>query len=172
MPQAAAIPLDGLPKPSVDAALDGFEAITKAPLDAGLRALVTTFACDERLLLAGIGPAGSGKTTTMRAYAWVLRQHGCRFVPLATSAAAADVLGRELTVQADNLHKFLHEWTTGKFAARLRTGASMPSHVRMFALRPGDVVLVDEAGMAGTFLLDQLVQIAAARGRDRPAAGR
>jgi hypothetical protein len=34
----------------------------------------------------------------------------------------------------------------------------------MFALHPGDVVLVDEAGMAGTFLLDQLVQIAASRG--------
>jgi conjugative relaxase-like TrwC/TraI family protein len=156
--------VNGLPGTSVCAALDGFEAITKAPLDAGQRALVTAFACDERLLLAGIGPAGSGKTTTMHAYAWVLRQHGCRFVPLATSAAAADVLGRELTVQADNLHKFLHEWTAGKFAARLRAGASVPSHVRMFALRPGDVVLVDEAGMAGTFMLDQLVQIAAARG--------
>jgi ATP-dependent exoDNAse (exonuclease V) alpha subunit len=34
----------------------------------------------------------------------------------------------------------------------------------MFALHPGDVVLVDEAGMAGTFHLDQLTQIAASRG--------
>jgi ATP-dependent exoDNAse (exonuclease V) alpha subunit len=34
----------------------------------------------------------------------------------------------------------------------------------MLAVRPGDVVLIDEAGMAGTLLLDQLVQIVAARG--------
>jgi conjugative relaxase-like TrwC/TraI family protein len=156
--------VNGLAAPSVAAALDGFEAICQARLDAGQRSLVTAFACDERLLLAGIGPAGSGKTTAMRAYAHVLRQHGRRLVPLATSAAAADVLGRELRVQADNLHKFLYEWTTGAFAARLRAGGPVPGQVRMFALHPGDVVLVDEAGMAGTFLLDQLVQIAASRG--------
>ncbi len=40
----------------------------------------------------------------------------------------------------------------------------MPGQARTFALRPGDVVLVDEAGMAGTFLLDRLVQVAASRG--------
>ena len=74
------------------------------------------------------------------------------------------MLGRELTVQADNLHKFLHEWTAGKSAGRLRAAGRVPADVRMFALRPGDVVLVDEAGMAGTLLLDQLVQVAASRG--------
>ncbi|HEX3961978.1 MAG TPA: AAA family ATPase [Trebonia sp.] len=154
----------GIPGLSVAAALDGFEASCHATLDAGQRVLVTAFACDQRLLLAGIGPAGSGKTTAMRAYAHVLRQHGRRLIPLATSAAAADVLGRELSIQGDNLHKFLYEWTTGRFASRLRTGAPVPGLARAFALRPGDVVLVDEAGMAGTFLLDQLVQVTASRG--------
>jgi hypothetical protein len=153
-----------LARPSVTASLDGFEAITGQQLDDGQRGLVTAFACDERLLLAGICPAGSGKTTAMRAYAHVLRQGGRRLVPLATSAAAAAVLGRELGAQADNLHKFIHEWTAGLFAARLCAGQSVPSQARPFALRPGDVVLVDEAGMAGTFLLDQLVQVAASRG--------
>jgi ABC-type hemin transport system ATPase subunit len=61
-------------------------------LDPGQRHLVTVFAADTRLLLAGIGPAGSGKTTAMRALAHVLRQGGRNLVPLATSAAAADVL--------------------------------------------------------------------------------
>jgi hypothetical protein len=74
------------------------------------------------------------------------------------------VLGRELGVQVDNLHKLLHEWTAGQFARRLRAGESVPSSARKFALRPGDVVLVDEAGMAGTFLLDQLTQLAVSRG--------
>ncbi len=154
----------GLPGASVAASLDGFEAIAGTRLDGGQRHLVTAFASDERLLLAGLGPAGSGKTTAMRAYAHVVRQHGRKLVPLATSAAAAGVLGRELGVDTENVHKFIHEWTGGPFAARLRAGSSVPARVRPFVLRPGDVVLVDEAGMAGTLLLDQLVQVAASKG--------
>jgi conjugative relaxase-like TrwC/TraI family protein len=154
----------GCPGPSVTAVLDGFEAVTGTTLDDGQRHLVTAFASDPRLLLAGIGPAGSGKTTAMRALAHVLRQHQRRIVPLATSAAAAAVLGRELDTRAENLHKFLHEWSSGTFAARLRAGGSVPPPAQVFALGPGDLVLVDEAGMAGTFALDQLTTIAAARG--------
>jgi conjugative relaxase-like TrwC/TraI family protein len=154
----------GLAGPSAAAALDGFEAVSGTSLDAGQRELVTAFACDSRLLVAGIGPAGAGKTTAMRALSHVLREGGCRLVPLATSAAAADVLGRELGVRAENLHKFIHEYTAGPFAARLRAGDSVPEQARMFRLHPGDVILIDEAGMAGTFLLDQLVSLAAGRG--------
>jgi conjugative relaxase-like TrwC/TraI family protein len=154
----------GLAGPSVGAALDGFEAVSGAALDAGQRDLVTAFASDSRLLLAGIGPAGSGKTTAMRALDYALREGGRRLVPLATSAASADVLGRELGLRAENLHKFLHEWTAGRCAARLRAGASVPEDLRMFRLGSGDVVLVDEAGMAGTFMLDRLVALASSRG--------
>jgi conjugative relaxase-like TrwC/TraI family protein len=154
----------GLSGPSAAASLDGFEVVARTSLDAGQRDLVTAFASDSRLLLAGIGPAGSGKTTAMRALEYALRAGGQRLVPLATSAASADVLGRELGVRAENLHKFMHEWTRGPSAARLRAGAGVPEQARMFRLFPGDVVLVDEAGMAGTLLLDQLVQLAAARG--------
>jgi ATP-dependent exoDNAse (exonuclease V) alpha subunit len=100
----------------------------------------------------------------MRALAHVLRQGGRNLIPLATSAAAADVLGRELGVRAENLHKFLHEWTTGPFADRLQSGGSVPAAARMFRLGPGDVIVVDEAGMAGTFALDSLTVHAAKRG--------
>jgi conjugative relaxase-like TrwC/TraI family protein len=154
----------GLAGPAAAASLDGFEARSGTSLDPGQRELVTAFACDSRLLLAGIGPAGAGKTTAMRALAHVLRDGGQRLIPLATSAASADVLGRELGVRAENLHKFIHEHTAGPFAARLRAGASVPEQARMFRLHPGDVILVDEAGMAGTFLLDKLVSLAATRG--------
>jgi conjugative relaxase-like TrwC/TraI family protein len=154
----------GLSGVSVAAALDGFEARSGTTLDAGQRDLVTAFASDSRLLLAGIGPAGSGKTTAMRALAYVLRHGGRNLIPLATSATAAGVLGRELGARAENLHKFLYEWNLGLFAAKLRTGAPVPEQARMFRLGPDDVVLVDEAGMAGTFLLDELVSIATARG--------
>ena len=153
-----------LPRAFATAALDGFEATTGTTLDAGQRHLVTAFTGDSRLLLAGIGPAGSGKTTAMRALAHVIQQAGHRLVPLATSAAAASVLGRELGMRAENLHKFLHEWTAGPHAGRLQAGAPVPAQAQIFRLGPGDVVLLEEAGMAPTFLLDKLVQIAAARG--------
>jgi conjugative relaxase-like TrwC/TraI family protein len=157
----------GLSGIGVDAALDGFDAQLAAlgmRLDAGQRHLVRTFATDTRLLVAGLGPAGAGKTTAMRAYKHVAQQAGQRILPLATSAAAAEVLGSELGMATDNLHKFLTEYTTGRYARELTSGQWVPSYARLFALQPGDVVLLDEAGMAGTLLLDQLVSIASRRG--------
>ncbi|MFG1879514.1 MobF family relaxase [Sphaerisporangium sp. NPDC049003] len=153
----------GLAGSAVAAALEGFDA-RGVKLDAGQRQLVTTFATDDRLIVAGLGPAGAGKTTAMRAYAHVAGQAGQRIVALATSSAAADVLGKELGVRADNLHKFVHEYTRGPYSAQLRCGQPVPEQAGMFALNPGDVVLLDEAGMAGTLLLDRLIQIAAERG--------
>jgi hypothetical protein len=59
--------VNGIADARVTASLDGFEAITGTSLDPGQRAMVTAFAADDRLLLAGVGPAGAGKTTAMRA---------------------------------------------------------------------------------------------------------
>ena len=58
------------------------------------------------------------------------------------TSKAAQVLGSELGLRAENVHKFLHE---NRVAG---TGDAW------YALRSGDVVLVDEAGMAGTLHLD------------------
>ncbi|MET8139902.1 MobF family relaxase [Sphaerisporangium sp. NPDC005288] len=153
----------GVTSTQVAAALREFDA-HGVTLDTGQRRLVTTFATDDRLMVAGLGPAGAGKTTAMRAYAYVAAQTGQRLVALATSSAASDVLGKELGVRAENLHKFVHEHTVGRYAAHLQAGQPVPEEARMFALNPGDVVLLDEAGMAGTLTLDKLVQIAAHRG--------
>ena len=146
------------------AALTAFEADTGTQLDPGQRALVTAFATSPRLLVAGLGPAGSGKTTAMRAYAHIADAAGIRVIALAPSAAAADVLSADMGVHADTLHKFLHEHTRGPNAARLAAGQPVTGPASMFALRPGDVVLIDEAGMASTPHLDQITAIAARRG--------
>ena len=45
----------------------------------------------------------------MSAFAQVWAADHRRVVPLATSAKAAQVLGDELGLRAENLHKFLHE---------------------------------------------------------------
>jgi conjugative relaxase-like TrwC/TraI family protein len=171
----------GLAQSTVTTALDSFDAAMAEQerkdgkgkqeggtggrrLDPGQRELVRVFATDERLLVAGLGPAGAGKTTAMRAYAHVAKASGQRIVPLATSAAAAEVLGKELGVKAENLHKFMWEYTQGRHAEHLRGGQRVPEWTRFFALNPGDVVLVDEAGMAGTLMLDRLINVAAERG--------
>lgn len=154
----------GVSAASVAAALGSFQANGTA-LDPGQAELVYAFATDPRLLVLGLGPAGSGKTTAMKAYAHVTAQNGQRVVPLATSAVAAEILGRDMGVPAENLHKFLWEYSpAGSQAEKLRAGRPVPAWAQKFALNPGDVVLVDEAGMAGTLALDELVSIASARG--------
>jgi conjugative relaxase-like TrwC/TraI family protein len=146
------------------AALAAFEQESDLRLDPGQRNLVTAFAASGRLLAAGLGPAGSGKTTAMRAYARVAATAGVRVIALAPSAAAADVLGTGTGLPADTLHKFLHEHTAGPHAARLAAGLPVPLQAASYAVNPGDMVLVDEAGLASTLHLDQLLAIAAARG--------
>jgi conjugative relaxase-like TrwC/TraI family protein len=155
----------GASGPYVAAVLDGFEARSGIRLDLGQRQMATVFAVDDRLVVAGIGPGGSGKTTAMRAYAETVAATRKRLIPLATSSAAANILGRELGTRAENLHKFLHEYSPAATASQaLWNGTSIPSWAESLALRPGDVILVDEAGMAGTFNLDRLIEIATHRG--------
>ncbi len=133
-----------------DAALAVHESTTGVHLDAGQRQLVEYFTTFPALLAVGIGPAGAGKTTAMRALAHVCAADGRRIIPLATSSRAAHVLSGELGLRAENLHKFLHE------NSRISTIPEAPSDP-WFQLRSGDVVLVDEAGMAGTLQLADLV---------------
>lgn len=88
-----------------------------------------------------VGPAGTGKTTTMRALrqAWE-RRHGARSViGLAPSAAAAAVLADDLGVSTENTAKWLHEHRNGNWA-----------------LKPGQLVIIDEASLAGTLALDAI----------------
>ncbi len=96
-----------------------------------------------------VGPAGAGKTTTMRALraAWII-EHGQRSViGLAPSATAAQALADDLGVTCDNTAKWLHEYDNG------RTD-----------LRAGQLVIIDEATLAGTTTLDRISGIAEAAG--------
>ncbi|MEU2057144.1 MobF family relaxase [Streptomyces bungoensis] len=130
-------------------------ALHRGPMDAGQRALASSFACSERLLLAGLGPAGAGKTTAMRLVAAAVDAAGGRLIPLAPSSRAAKVLGDDLQLRAHTLHSWLHQRAQP---------ADGKQGTEDFRLRPGDVVLIDEAGMAGTLLLDRVLADAAAAG--------
>jgi conjugative relaxase-like TrwC/TraI family protein len=92
-----------------------------------------------------VGPAGAGKTTAMRALrtAWE-REHGRgSVVGLAPSAVAAQVLADDLGIRTENTAKW---WDTHQ-----RTGATF---------RRGQLVIIDEASLAGTLSLDRITALA------------
>jgi hypothetical protein len=103
-----------------------------------------------------IAPAGSGKTVTLRTLANAWTADGSTVIGLAPTAAAARVLRDELgkSVTATD--------TLAKVAHALTTATAVPEWVD--AIGPGSLVIVDEAGMAGTLELAALIDYAVARG--------
>ncbi|HEX4402086.1 MAG TPA: MobF family relaxase [Galbitalea sp.] len=112
-------------------------------------AAILQLATSGRALDVLVGPAGTGKTTALRALhrAWTSTHGKDSVIGLAPSAAAADVLGQELGIRTENTAKYLHEYTHGRWN-----------------LKPGQLVLIDEASLAGTLALDRIASHAAAVG--------
>lgn len=96
-----------------------------------------------------VGPAGAGKTTAMHALkqAWDARHGDGSVVGLAPSAAAAQVLAEDLGIACENTTKWLHEYDRGRAE-----------------LTAGQLVIIDEATLAGTLTLDRIAGIAAHAG--------
>ena len=127
-------------------------------LDAGQRALAGEFATSSARLVVGTGPAGTGKTTALAVAARAIEAEGGRMVGLAPSANAAEVMRDALGIDARTIHSFTHGQGT---LAELLAGSGPLERVD---LRPGDVVVVDEAGMAGTTNLAKVTRIAERHG--------
>ena len=132
-----------------------------------------------------VGPAGTGKSTAMAGLraAWEA-EHGAGSVSgLAPSAAAAEVLGEDMGIDTDNLAKWLYEHRQhgqrvrelGELREKVRLGAlarRRPSPrlhegirrreeaLAHWTLRAGQLVVVDEASLASTFALDELMSAA------------
>jgi conjugative relaxase-like TrwC/TraI family protein len=125
-------------------------------LNAGQATLVRQMATSGARLQLAIAPAGSGKTTAMRALASAWTEGGGTVVGLAPSAAAADALrlsmGSPVGTQADTLAKLTHSLSTGK----------LPDWVA--GIDSSTLMVIDEAGMADTLALDAAVQFVLERG--------
>jgi conjugative relaxase-like TrwC/TraI family protein len=135
--------------------IDVFERVAAAydgPLDQGQRDLAKAFATSDRQLLMGIGPAGAGKTTALKLANDALQAGGVRMIGLAPSAPAASVLSDAVGIDATTIHGFIVAHQQDEVG-----GSDVPAK---YALHPGDVIVVDEAGMAGTFRLDDVQAIA------------
>ena len=110
---------------------------------------LATIAVSGRQVDLLIGPAGAGKTTAMRALhaAWTAAHGKDSVIGLAPSAAAAQVLAEDLGVECDNTAKWLHEYDCGRAA-----------------FSKDQLVIIDEATLAGTLTLDRLTGLAADAG--------
>lgn len=111
--------------------------------------MLARIAVSGRQLDLLVGPAGAGKTTAMRALhdAWTAQHGRGSVVGLAPSAVAAKVLAADLGAECENTAKWLHEHDHGR---------------AMFAA--GQLVIIDEATLAGTMTLDRLTGLAAEAG--------
>jgi conjugative relaxase-like TrwC/TraI family protein len=147
---------------------------------AALRAVVAS----GRLLDVLIGPAGTGKTTTLGTLrrGWETGFGPGSVLGLAPSATAAHELADALLVPCENTAKWLHESagpgarhrrdiiaglearqaqvnTRGGMARRIEQARqALLAEQAQWALRPGQLVIVDEASLAGTTALDELVR--------------
>ncbi len=106
----------------------------------------------DRLVIV-VGPAGTGKTTTLRRAVEDLAAWDRPVFGVAPTAKAARVLERETGMDSDTVAKLLYEWSR----------ADRPPHAR-YRLPAGTTLIVDEAGMIGTASLHHLVDLAEAHG--------
>jgi conjugative relaxase-like TrwC/TraI family protein len=150
---------------------------------------VEKIATSGRVLEVLVGPAGTGKSTAMAGLRAVWeRAHGPgSVIGLAPSAAAAQVLGDELGIETENTAKWLteyrripeltsrrerlalnlarHAYPRSPSAARLRAKLAETDHaISERRLKPGQLVMIDEGSLAGTFALDELVSAATTAG--------
>ena len=153
------------------------------PLSIDQAVAVELIATSGRRLDVLVGPAGSGKSTTMAGLraAWEAEHGAGSVLGLAPSAAAAEVLAEALGVDTENTAKWLHENAQEAErlvkVAHLRAALRSPGssrrrsalqaqlaraehEVARWQLRAGQLVIVDEASLIGTFALDELVRAA------------
>lgn len=118
-------------------------------LPAGQEAMARAFATSDKLLVVGIGAAGAGKTSSTRLAVDAIEASGNRVIGMAPTAAAAAVMRTEMRITADTVDKILTDWQSGK---------------KPLDVRPGDVLLVDEAGMIATPKMEKILTLAQERG--------
>lgn len=157
------------------------------PLSADQAAAVCQIATSGRALDVLVGPAGAGKSTAMAGAraVWESRFGPGSVVGLAPSAVGAEVLSEAVGVSTENTAKWLAE--AARQPARLsefeglraaldraspslrtrqlmRRAREVSAEIDRWGLRRGQLLIVDEASMAGTFELDSLAAYARTAG--------
>ncbi|MEV4734717.1 MobF family relaxase [Saccharopolyspora sp. NPDC049426] len=129
------------------------QALQGTTLNDGQARAVREFATSGRRVQLLYAPAGAGKTTTMRVFADAWRAEAGNVYAFGPSARAAQELGNSLGARPHTLHQVT---TAQKFAVAERA----------FPFARGDVLIVDEAAMAGTHTLHDVIRYALNKGAD------
>nr|WP_225222186.1 AAA family ATPase [Microbacterium gallinarum] len=129
-------------------------------------------------LVTVTGPAGTGKTTMLRAAFAALTSQRRRMLVVAPTRKAASVASREVGAAASSIHALLsdhgYRWGTDEAGAKvwttLRVGEVDPSTGAVYGgptqyvLRSRDRIVVDEAGMVDLPTANALVELAIEQG--------
>ena len=160
------------------------QAANGRALNAGQAAMVRAMASSGHRVQVTLAPAGTGKTTAMRAFGNAWRDSGGSVIGLAPTAAAAAVLRDDLGTTTDTLAKLVqlvkdsnrYSTVAARAAERgaegdrartlLQSGQVRQPHLPDWfnTLDERSVLIVDEAGMAATTDLDVLITFAQSRG--------
>lgn len=124
-------------------------------LNPGQQALAKHLVGVGTLVAAGVGPAGTGKTASMKIVVKTWQSTGRNVIGLAPSAAAASVLSEDIDAPAHTIDLLAFTWRGLNPNAPGKTLSALPIEIK-----PGDMLLVDEAGMASTENLAALTEIA------------
>src|SRR5690606_26736033 len=131
--------------PDVVETVLGVQSADGPSLDRSQAAMVRSLATSGCRVQVALAPARAGKTAARRVLARTWEASGGTVLGLAPTAVAAEELGRATGIPADTLAKYLHQTPTGAGHAG-QDHADGVSH----GVGPGTLVLIDEAGMAGT----------------------
>ena len=145
---------------------------------------VERIATSGRRLDVLVGPAGTGKSRTMAGLriAWEAEHGAGSVLGLAPSAAAAEVLAEQLGVDTENTAKWLFEHrreperraeladlglelrfaplTPARRSALDDRAKRIEAEMAQWSLHAEQLVIVDEASLAGTIALDELLSAA------------
>lgn len=126
-------------------------AVAGAELNEGQEGALRSILGSGRRMEVVAAPAGTGKSRLAGALHDCWNEHVGPVIGLTVSQRAARVLADEGVTNAANITKFLH---TNR---RLELGAPVSDEDReAHRLRPGQLILVDEASMAETGQLDEI----------------
>jgi ATP-dependent exoDNAse (exonuclease V) alpha subunit len=142
---------------AVDMALLEHKATRGRTLNPGQQAVVREMARSGARVQLALAPAGSGKTTAMSALTRAWEESGGRVLGLSPGANQAQLLRDDINTDTDTVDKFI-------WLQRNPDATDDPARAWFDAIDETTLIIVDEAGKAGTLQLDAVITTALARG--------